>query len=298
MNKFSTSVIVILILPLLAFSQVRGGDIYGDILINLLFTPGEGPTLAHPDASLTLTGHRFNKSVKVTLIKDESTGSFKGAYRFIDMPQGLYNLMFEAEGYRPGINREVTVTPERTAVVNISAQKGLINVEITTAGKIKEENLIEVIKGPMNDEPGMPPPSEDNFDRLQQMLYLKEIPILRPQENQMMIHLGNIKRALLEAGVKGPVMVELQGERGFEGRKPFSFKSQLYQSPAQIPESVPYPTDQTLKKPGGEEGAIPLPLPGPLKIVFKNTKGEIKASVRGGAFIDTKDGDRDRPIKK
>ena len=119
MGKLLNIVLLVSFLPLMAFSQVKGGDIYGEIILP------SGSRVA--EVLVTLigehVGERFTKS------------SRDGSFRFFELPPGAYSLRFEKRGFKPFTREHIEIIPEHVNQLVVNLQKRLVKISRKPAGK-------------------------------------------------------------------------------------------------------------------------------------------------------------------
>jgi hypothetical protein len=107
-------------LPVLSFAQVRGGDIYGSVVL------ADGSKV--PGVLITLTGEKIGK---LTTISSE-----KGNFRFLALPPGAYELRCELEGFKTVIRKDIEISLGKSVTLNILMETTTLKEEITVSGRV------------------------------------------------------------------------------------------------------------------------------------------------------------------
>jgi len=108
------------ILPVLSFAQVRGGDIYGSVVL------ADGSKV--PGVLITVTGEKIGK---LTTISSE-----KGNFRFLSLPPGMYELRCELEGFKTVIRKDIGLSVGKSVTLNILMETTTLKEEITVSGRV------------------------------------------------------------------------------------------------------------------------------------------------------------------
>jgi hypothetical protein len=120
MRKVLVVLLALAILPVLSFAQVRGGDIYGSVVL------ADGSKV--PGVLITLTGEKIGK---LTTISSE-----KGNFRFLALPPGGYELRCELEGFKTVIRKDVYISLGKSVTLNILMETTTLKEEITVSGRV------------------------------------------------------------------------------------------------------------------------------------------------------------------
>jgi hypothetical protein len=120
MRKLLVALLVVAMLPVLSFAQVKGGDIYGTVVL------ADGSKV--PGVLVTITGDKIGK---LTTISSE-----RGNFRFITLPPGLYELRFELEGFKTVLRKNVDLSLGKTVTLNILMETTTIQEEVTVTEKV------------------------------------------------------------------------------------------------------------------------------------------------------------------
>jgi hypothetical protein len=108
------------ILPVLSFAQVKGGDIYGSVVL------ADGSKV--PGVLITVTGDKIGK---LTTISSE-----KGNFRFLALPPGGYELRCELEGFKTVIRKDIELSLGKSVTLNILMETTTLKEEITVSGRV------------------------------------------------------------------------------------------------------------------------------------------------------------------
>jgi len=120
MRKLLVVLLALAMLPVLSYAQVRGGDIYGSVVL------ADGSKV--PGVLLTLTG---DKSGTLTTISSE-----KGNFRFLSLPPGMYELKCELEGFKTVIRKDIDVSLGKSVTLNILMETTTLKEEVTVSGRV------------------------------------------------------------------------------------------------------------------------------------------------------------------
>jgi hypothetical protein len=120
MRRFLVILLALAILPVLSFAQVKGGDIYGTVVL------ADGSKI--PGVLVTITGEKLGKQTTVS--------SEKGNFRFLDLPPGIYELKFELEGFKTIIRKDVELRLGATVTLNILMETTTLKEEVTVTEKV------------------------------------------------------------------------------------------------------------------------------------------------------------------
>lgn len=120
MRKVLVVLLALTMLPLLSFAQVRGGDIYGSVVL------ADGSKV--PGVLITLTGDKIGK---LTTISSE-----KGNFRFLALPPGMYELRCELEGFKTVIRKDIEISLGKNVTLNILMETTTLKEEITVSGRV------------------------------------------------------------------------------------------------------------------------------------------------------------------
>lgn len=120
MRKVLVVLLALAILPVLSFAQVRGGDIYGSVVL------ADGSKV--PGVLITLTGEKIGK---LTTISSE-----KGNFRFLSLPPGMYELRCELEGFKTVIRKDIEIALGKSVTLNILMETTTLKEEITVSGRV------------------------------------------------------------------------------------------------------------------------------------------------------------------
>jgi len=103
MKKLGVALLALAMLTGLSFAEVRGGDIYGSVVL------ADGSKI--PGVLVTLTGDKIGR---LTTISSE-----RGNFRFLALPPGQYELRFELEGFKTVIRKDIELSLGRSVTLNI-----------------------------------------------------------------------------------------------------------------------------------------------------------------------------------
>jgi hypothetical protein len=120
MRKILVFLLAVAMLPVLSIAQVRGGDIYGTVVL------ADGSKI--PGVMVTLTGDKIGK--KTTISSDQ------GNFRFLALPPGNYELKFELEGFKTVLRKGVELRLGKSVTLNILMETTTLQEEVTVSGKV------------------------------------------------------------------------------------------------------------------------------------------------------------------
>jgi hypothetical protein len=120
MRKLLVALLAVAMLPVLSFAQVKGGDIYGTVVL------ADGSKV--PGVLVTMTGDSIGA---MTTISSE-----RGNFRFIALPPGSYELKFELEGFKTVIRKNVEVRLGGSVTLNILMETTTLTEEVTVTEKV------------------------------------------------------------------------------------------------------------------------------------------------------------------
>ena len=121
MRKVLVVLLALAILPVLSFAQVRGGDIYGSVVL------ADGSKV--PGVLITVTGEKIGK---LTTISSE-----RGNFRFLSLPPGGgYELRCELEGFKTVIRKDIELSLGKSVTLNILMETTTLKEEITVSGRV------------------------------------------------------------------------------------------------------------------------------------------------------------------
>jgi hypothetical protein len=120
MRKVIVVLLALTILPVLSFAQVKGGDIYGSVVLD------DGSKV--PGVLITLTGEKIGT---LTTISSE-----KGNFRFLALPPGGYELKCELEGFKTVIRKDIELSLGKSITLNILMETTPLKEEITVSGRV------------------------------------------------------------------------------------------------------------------------------------------------------------------
>ena len=126
MRKFLVFLLAVTLLPVLSFSQNKGGDLYGTVVL------ADGSRI--PGVSITIAGN-FGKKTTIT--------SDQGNFRFLDIAPGSYELKCELQGFKTVIQKGVEVSLGKAVTLNVMMETTTLQEEITVSGKV---NVIDTRK--------------------------------------------------------------------------------------------------------------------------------------------------------
>jgi hypothetical protein len=118
MRKVLVVLLALAILPVLSFAQIKGGDIYGSVVL------ADGSKV--PGVLIVLTGEKIGK---LTTISSE-----KGNFRFLTLPHGMYELRCELEGFKTVIRKDIDISLGKSVTLNILMETTTLKEEITVTG--------------------------------------------------------------------------------------------------------------------------------------------------------------------
>jgi hypothetical protein len=108
------------ILPVLSFAQLKGGDIYGSVVL------ADGSKV--PGVLITLTGEKIGKLTTIS--------SDKGNFRFLSLPPGVYELRCELDGFKTVIRKDIEISLGKNVTLNILMETTTLKEEITVSGRV------------------------------------------------------------------------------------------------------------------------------------------------------------------
>jgi hypothetical protein len=120
MRKLLVALLAVAMLPVLSFAQVKGGDIYGTVVL------ADGSKV--PGVLVTITGDKIGT---MTTISSE-----RGNFRFISLPPGTYELKFELEGFKTVLRKNVDVRLGGSVTLNILMETTTLQEEVTVTEKV------------------------------------------------------------------------------------------------------------------------------------------------------------------
>jgi hypothetical protein len=120
MRKLLVVLLALAMLPVLSFAQVRGGDIYGSVVL------ADGSKV--PGVLLTLTGTRTGT---LTTISSE-----KGNFRFLALTPGMFELKCELEGFKTVIRKDIDISLGKSVSLNILMETTTLKEEVTVSGRV------------------------------------------------------------------------------------------------------------------------------------------------------------------
>jgi hypothetical protein len=120
MRKVLVVLLALAMLPVLSFAQVKGGDIYGSVVL------ADGSKV--PGVLITVTGEKIGK---LTTISSE-----KGNFRFLALPPGMYELRCELEGFKTVIRKDIELSLGKSVTLNILMETTTLKEEITVSGRV------------------------------------------------------------------------------------------------------------------------------------------------------------------
>ncbi|UCH95673.1 MAG: TonB-dependent receptor [Candidatus Aminicenantes bacterium] len=120
MRKILVVLLALAMLPVLSFAQVRGGDIYGSVVL------ADGSKV--PGVLITLTGDKIGTLTTIS--------SDKGNFRFLALPPGGYELKCELEGFKTVIRKDIEIALGRSVTLNILMETTTLKEEITVSGRV------------------------------------------------------------------------------------------------------------------------------------------------------------------
>jgi len=119
MRKILVALLAVAMLPVLSIAQVRGGDIYGTVVL------ADGSKV--PGVLISVTGDKIGKFTSIS--------SQNGNFRFLALPPGLYELRCELEGFKTVIRQNVDVALGKSVTLNILMETTTLKEEITVSGR-------------------------------------------------------------------------------------------------------------------------------------------------------------------
>lgn len=120
MKRFLVILLALAMLPVLSFAQVKGGDIYGTVVL------ADGSKI--PGVLITATGDKIGK---LTTISTE-----RGNFRFLALPPGIYELKFELEGFKTIIRKEIEISLGQSVTLNVLMETTTLKEEVTVTEKV------------------------------------------------------------------------------------------------------------------------------------------------------------------
>ena len=124
MKKFVNTVfvvwLVLAIMPVLSFAQVRGGDIYGSAVL------ADGSRV--PGVLVTLTGDKIGTLTTIS--------SDQGNFRFLALPPGMYELKCELSGFKTVIRKEIGITLGKTVTLNVMMETTPLEEEVVVTEQV------------------------------------------------------------------------------------------------------------------------------------------------------------------
>lgn len=118
-GAFVCSALLTLSFPLTTFAQTQSGEIFGVV------TDGTGAVL--PGVTVTLT------SPALITPQTSATGA-TGAYRFPNIPIGLYTVTFEIDGFTRVVNEAVRIETGFNAQINAQLKISALQETVTVEG--------------------------------------------------------------------------------------------------------------------------------------------------------------------
>jgi hypothetical protein len=119
MRKVLVVLLALAILPVLSYAQIKGGDIYGSVVL------ADGSKV--PGVLITLTGDKIGK---LTTISSE-----KGNFRFLSLPPGMYELKCELEGFKTVIRKDIDISLGKSVTLNILMETTTLKEEVLVTGR-------------------------------------------------------------------------------------------------------------------------------------------------------------------
>ncbi len=120
MRKLVVALLAVAMLATLSFAQVKGGDIYGQIVL------ADGSKV--PGVLITLTSDVSGK--KTTISTDQ------GNFRFLELAPGLYELRFELDGFKTIIRKDIQVSLGKSVTIsNIVMETSTLKEEVVVTEK-------------------------------------------------------------------------------------------------------------------------------------------------------------------
>ena len=119
MRRFLVIMLALAMLPVLSFAQVKGGDIYGSVVL------ADGSKV--PGVLVTLTGELLTKS---------TVSTEKGNFRFLSVPPGDYEMKFELEGFKTVIRKGIEIALGKTVTLNVLMETSTLKEEVTVTEKV------------------------------------------------------------------------------------------------------------------------------------------------------------------
>ncbi len=120
MRKVLVVLLALAILPVLSFAQLKGGDIYGSVVL------ADGSKV--PGVLITLTGEKIGKLTTIS--------SDKGNFRFLSLPPGVYELRCELDGFKTVIRKDIEISLGKNVTLNILMETTTLKEEITVSGRV------------------------------------------------------------------------------------------------------------------------------------------------------------------
>jgi carboxypeptidase family protein len=120
MRKLLVFLLAVAMLPVLSIAQVKGGDIYGTVVL------ADGSKI--PGVMVSLSGERVGKKSTIS--------SEKGNFRFLNLPPGQYDLRFELEGFKTVNQKGVELSLGKSVTLNVLMETTTLQEEVTVSGKV------------------------------------------------------------------------------------------------------------------------------------------------------------------
>ena len=120
MRKVLVVLLALAMLPVLSFAQIKGGDIYGSVVL------ADGSKV--PGVLITLTGEKIGKLTTIS--------SDKGNFRFLSLPPGGYELRCELDGFKTVIRKDIEINLGKNVTLNILMETTTLKEEITVSGRV------------------------------------------------------------------------------------------------------------------------------------------------------------------
>jgi len=112
--------VMVVLSTVLIYSQENTGEILGKVTL-----AEEGSPL--PGVTVTLTGTTFGKTSVVT--------SQNGNYRFWKLSPGVYNLVFELQGFKTVERTGIRLSLNQSLVLNVAMEPGSVEEKLTVIGE-------------------------------------------------------------------------------------------------------------------------------------------------------------------
>jgi hypothetical protein len=119
MKKLFTLLVAVAVLSGLSFAQGATSDIYGTVVLP------DGSAI--PGVAVTLTGETIGKQVTVT--------SEQGNFRFLKVPPGNVELMFELEGFKTVIQKGIRLFVGKNKTFNVQMETTTLKEVIEVKGQ-------------------------------------------------------------------------------------------------------------------------------------------------------------------